>query len=355
MTDEQRKASIQALNDIIKARGQKSTGSSSSSSKSNSKLNRPQPKGHMNKEAIRKLLDEIDKSDSGDKDSTKRGLSDIGGNPEDSDFQKAEQEARLKEIEDEIKEYGEDYSLDGVEDADVDAAKIMDEIRGDLYKKELKFDNIEGKRNFNKKLRKDNKNDVSNQSIPTKSVADIAIEIKDFMKNEIGKNRGKQKTWSRVPRRSDNSGVHLLRKGTKRTRVENQEVPSVLFYFDQSGSWGSNDIKKGYTVVNKLKEYADNGDLKVEVYYFADDIADSPDDLWSTGTSASQKILDHAKAHGADNVIIMTDDDMDDAGYFSTPLEVRGGVWFLFKKAPCKRIMEYLRGRKRTKAYMLDF
>lgn len=173
--------------------------------------------------------------------------------------------------------------------------------------------------------------------------------VQVFIRNQVADLR--TPSWKRFSKRYVSSSP-LIQKGRARTR--NQKIPALNVYFDRSGSWDDNKIKVGQQAIAGLKQFERKGQLKINIYYFSDDIFSSPDDPGAgNSTSATQKILDHIEATNADNVIIMTDDDMDHQGQFTRPVKVDGAVWFVFVGGRCNRIMQYLKGKELTKAYEL--
>ena len=131
-------------------------------------------------------------------------------------------------------------------------------------------------------------------------------------------------------------------------------MPLLAVYFDRSGSWNEEKIKVGQQAIASLNKYVKRGQLKIKVYYFSDEVTSDPNDPeLNKSTEATQKILDHIEKIKANNVIIMTDSDMDGQGEFYRKVTVPGAVWFLFKGGRCYKIMEYLHGKKLNKVFDL--
>ena len=170
-----------------------------------------------------------------------------------------------------------------------------------------------------------------------------------FIRDQIADQR--QFTWKRPDRRFlPSSGI--IHKG--KATVHDSPVPLLAVYFDRSASWDDEKIKVGQQAIANLKRYEKQGLIKLKVFYFAEDISSDPEDpKLGGGTTATQKILDHIERIKANNVIIMTDSDMNTQGEFTNPVTVSGAVWFLFKGGRCNRIMEYLKGKRLNKVYDL--
>lgn len=178
-------------------------------------------------------------------------------------------------------------------------------------------------------------------------ITEFKRSIDRFMKNAT--KREKELTW-RKPNKKYGPESGIIAKG--RAYVENKNIPLLAVYFDQSSSWGPDDIKIGQDAIASLNAYVKRGLLKIKVYYFSDDVSGNVKEVEGGSTTATQKILDHIKAIHADNVVIMTDSDMDYQGAFTSTLKVKGGVWFLFRNGRvCNRLMDHLKGRMLNQAF----
>lgn len=169
--------------------------------------------------------------------------------------------------------------------------------------------------------------------------------IDRFMRDELARKR--ELTWARPSRRyGPSSGI--IAKGVRHRDVK--DIPLLAVYIDQSGSWGPKDIEVANKAIANLNVYVNKNLLKLKIFYFGDFVSNNPDDHGQS-TQATQQILDHIEAIHANNVVIMTDSDMDHQGQFTRPVTVNGGVWFLFRNGRSEKLMKYLRGRKLTEAF----
>jgi hypothetical protein len=240
---------------------------------------------------------------------------------------------------------------------DIDSGKVGDEEEkkrlqrikdalSDLKNKEKALDEIDTAVFASNQLEADKKRRKEYQDNPAARFID---SVNQFIKNQTAYLRAP--SWKRFSKRYIDSNP-LIQKGKARTR--NEKIPLINVYFDRSRSWDDSKIKVGIQAVAGLNRYVRKGQLKINIYYFADDVHSNPEDAEKEGgTRATQRILDHIKQTHADNVIIMTDDDMETQGKFSTSVKVDGAVWFVFVGGVCKEIMKYLSGRELTKAYEL--
>lgn len=181
-------------------------------------------------------------------------------------------------------------------------------------------------------------------------MARLIDSVKCFVRDQIAYLRGP--SWKRFSKRSVEDAPLIL-KG--KARSYNKKIPLINIYFDQSASWGSDDIKAGWQVINALDVYEKRELIKIKVFYFANHVYDNPQAARREGgTSATQEILDHIEQSHCDNVIIMTDGDMDRQGAFTRKVTVDGAVWFVFRESVCTKLTAYLKGKALTKQYLLN-
>lgn len=384
MTDEQRQATIDAIKDLIKSKSGKSSeqgnggGSSNLNSpgkSNNQKSNQNTSGGSSNKD---KPNSQNRKSGSGSSSKGNKKSVQIGDRGS-AEIQAAEEAERKATIE---KEKAEDAANkakqagdDDLEDQNKDLAKQAQDVQDDakdladdidenglgkeeaerLKKIKDRLEDIENQRKAideteravfsSRQLAGDKKRRLEYERDPS---ADFLKSVQLFIRDQVSDQRFS--SWNRPDKRF--SGTNIIHKG-KATKHD-VPVPLLAIYFDRSASWDDSKIKVGQRAIASLDKYVKRGELKIKVYYFADDISSDPTDPKLGGaTSATQKILDHIESIKANNVIIMTDSDMDGQGEFTRKVTVSGAVWFLFKGGRCFRIMEYLHGKKLNKVYDL--
>ena len=171
-------------------------------------------------------------------------------------------------------------------------------------------------------------------------------------------------SWSAINRRYSGTGV--LQQGKKINELPNKKIPVIDFYFDQSGSWSERDIEVGKKAVEALVDMEEKGQIKINVYYFANHVhTDAESARNEGGTWAWNDIVKNVIATQATNVIIMTDSDMEDRwdldGYWSgtknkaATYTVPGYVWYLWRygdNAP--RLPRDLKGRGGTQQFSFN-
>ena len=170
----------------------------------------------------------------------------------------------------------------------------------------------------------------------------FADSLNNFIKNEVATGRGK--SWSRINKKY--SGTGLIKAGT--SRLASDKVPLINVYFDRSGSWNAQKSAKGAQAIATLNKYVTRGQIKINLYYFSNNVHSIEQQALNEGGTNGQPILDHIEATKPDNVIILTDSDIDDCRSYVT---VPGGVWMLFYEGRSQNLMNHLKGRKLTKYF----
>lgn len=128
-------------------------------------------------------------------------------------------------------------------------------------------------------------------------------------------------------------------------------VPLINVYHDVSGSF-SDEAKTAAAMqaIATLNKYVRQGELKIDVYYFADTVSNSKNNAGS-GTRGTP-ILEHIKSTKPQNVIVITDSDISDC---TETVTVPGAVWLLFYDAKSENLIDSLKGAKETRYYMIDY
>ena len=171
----------------------------------------------------------------------------------------------------------------------------------------------------------------------------IASEVKEFVK----------KDWGKFNKRAEGSGI--LKPG--KTKKKNPHIPRLFVYYDQSGSWDEDDIKRGDLAMAALASFEKKKQLIIETYYFANTIQTSAAVARNEGgTHAGQRLIEHIASHKPDNVVIMTDEDFDRFGEIRNAgsVTVPGGVFLLFRRGSVSReLVARVHGRRKTKIYSI--
>lgn len=173
----------------------------------------------------------------------------------------------------------------------------------------------------------------------------IALQVQT---NEVNND-----TWSAINRRY--SGTNVLKQGQRKEELPDKKIPIIDFYFDCSGSWEDSDIAIGQKAVSKLANMEANGQIKINVYYFANHVHNDISSARAEGgTRAWNDIVKNVISTNATNVIIMTDSDMEDWWEGKTALSytVPGYVWYLWRDGDnAPRLPRDLKGRGGTQQF----
>ncbi len=166
---------------------------------------------------------------------------------------------------------------------------------------------------------------------------------------QVSSEEARDASWSAISRR--NSGTGVLQQGNRIKDLNNKKIPVIDFYFDISTSWNDTDLAIGNKAADALGSLEADGKIKVNRYYFGDRVANTPDRRLTGGcTSGWNEIVKNIISTQATNVIIMTDDDMENwwEPQDKPPLAytVPGYVWYLWKNGVnAQRLPRDLKGR----------
>ena len=157
-------------------------------------------------------------------------------------------------------------------------------------------------------------------------------------------------SWSAINRRYGGTGI--LQPGKKINDLPNRRIPIIDFYFDCSLSWTQDDIAVGKKAVAALADLEQKGQIKVNIYYFSDEVSQNYEDVAGDSTSAWNLIVKNIIATQATNVVIMTDGDMERQGKHKDGASdhlkytIPGYVWYLWKNGEnAPRLPRDLKGR----------
>ena len=173
--------------------------------------------------------------------------------------------------------------------------------------------------------------------------------IDKFMRDELAYKR--VPSWKRPNKRYPaETGIVLRGKA----RAETKNIPLLVVYFDQSGSWSRDDVQKGLAAIESLNYYVKQHKLKLEIYYFAVNIhMDAAAARAEGGTLDAITLVEDIKKRKPNNVVIMTDSDPDSGGYCPS-VTVDGGVWLLFRNNDVSRqLYRNVNGKKLKEVFSI--
>lgn len=255
------------------------------------------------------------------------------------DFQDKEEEERNKKI-DQEKEDGDDE--EPLDDNDARLKRIKD-----LLNDKNTSDKIS--REAEDKVDKEKRAKASKELNKYKNspLNKFKDSLQSFIKKEIGE--VKSSSWSKINKKY--AGTGTIKAGT--SKHASGKIPLINVYFDRSGSWDAAKTKVGEQAIATLNNYVRQHKLKIDLYYFNNDVFTNDRDGEGWGGTDPVPVMNHINATKPDNVIIMTDSDFDWYDDFPSAT-VPGAVWMLFKGGVSKKLQERLKGKKLTKSFELE-
>lgn len=192
---------------------------------------------------------------------------------------------------------------------------------------------------------------------------DFANDLFMAMKSQIGTAKEPEDTWLRP--NPSYAGTDYLMPG--QDYPDKKTLPSLAIYFDQSGSWGRDDVRKGVEAINVLNGFVARHKIKkIDLYYFSNHLHTNPPDDpnangkdrpdWHEGgTHGFPEVMENIEQNGYTNVIVMSDDDIEDQTNWNrcSPLKLKGYVWFIWRDSKSPTAVRYLQGERGTSQYML--
>ena len=186
---------------------------------------------------------------------------------------------------------------------------------------------------------------------------DFIRSLKRAISTQVSTKITKSTSWSAINRKHDGTGVVM--PGEKKKQLPDNKIPIIDFYFDCSGSWTNHDLDMGKKALDQLNQLENSGQIKINRFYFADNVYNNPDDprIFDGATAAWNKIIDNIILTKATNVVIMTDFDMQRPQNNPNPkgTTVPGVVWFLWKDGEnAPKLPQHLKGRRGTFQYSFN-
>lgn len=186
-----------------------------------------------------------------------------------------------------------------------------------------------------------------------KGFEEFLVSLRKALAMQVESEKTKAGSWAAINRRYD--GTSVVKPGIKNKTLPSAKVPVIDFYFDCSASWGDHDLEKGNEALGKIAQLEKDGELKINVFYFADNVyADKESPRDEGGTGAWNRIIENIVLTKATNVVIMTDRDMQHQCQ-NPPhkaYKVTGFVWYLWRDGECaQKLPNLLQGRCGTMQY----
>lgn len=189
-----------------------------------------------------------------------------------------------------------------------------------------------------------------------KGFGEFLVSLRKALAMQVESEKTKAGSWAAINRRYD--GTSVVKPGIRNKTLPSTKVPVIDFYFDCSASWGDHDLEKGNEALSKIAQLEKDGEIKVNVFYFADNVyADKESPRREGGTGAWNSIIENIVLTKATNIVIMTDRDMQ--RQCNNPphkaYKVQGFVWYLWRDGECAtNLPNLLQGRCGTMQFAFD-
>ena len=186
-----------------------------------------------------------------------------------------------------------------------------------------------------------------------KSMQSFSKAIYRAIADQVDSVEDEEDSWSVIDRRHEDD-PSIIVPGKKLDDLPEGEIPSVDLYIDQSDSFDNRDIKRAKAAISSIVEFERRGEIKLNIYYFADHVYSWPEAARAEGgTMAWDYIIDNIIANDTKNVIIVSDSDLNYAD--TPPLKVDGIVCYLWKYGRfAEEAVKRLQGRQGTYQYSFE-
>lgn len=186
-----------------------------------------------------------------------------------------------------------------------------------------------------------------------RSCDDFEEDLRMAMEAQVRYIEDEEDSWGALNRRT--SGTPIVKPGSVVDDVPKGHKPLVQVYLDCSGSFDEDDIHAEEAFMSVIADLVDDDKLDVEIVYFANNLhPDFASAAREGGTNAWDQLIDNIEETQPDNVLIITDSDMDyDAEQNTKGYIAPGCVWFIWKIWTAPHLTERLQGMAGTYEYDL--
>ena len=123
----------------------------------------------------------------------------------------------------------------------------------------------------------------------------------------------------------------VIMKAEVQRMMPDEAIPTIAVFFDKSGSCFRAIPTLNNAIATVKKKYVDTGMCKLDLYYFGDRVAYNDANAYVGGTTrAWPHIIDTIKKGDYNNVIVMSDSDIEDQNNNGESYTVTGCVWWLW-------------------------
>lgn len=240
---------------------------------------------------------------------------------------------------------------------DAFAADAIDAEDADNRRKDPEFQKMKAREAEKERLRKAMEDDSGCKGGMEAFKADLQRAIGDQIGDML---EVEEETYAKVNRWHEEDD--MAAPGVRIDEIPEENKPNVDVYFDQSGSWGDREVKRGMLAIKHILDLEKEGLLTVNIYYFSQILSQDQAAARMKGSMECWDLVieNIDAAPKTKNVIIMTDTDIGiDWRHYGCHgckagpgTSVEGCVWFLWKDG--SRVAEAhtkLWGRKGTFEY----
>lgn len=123
----------------------------------------------------------------------------------------------------------------------------------------------------------------------------------------------------------------VIMKTEVQRMIPDEAIPTIAVFFDKSGSCKYAIPTLNNAIATVKKKYVDTGMCKLDLYYFGDRVAYNDANAYVGGsTMAWPHIIETIKQGDYNNVIVMSDDDIEHQNNNGESYTVTGCVWWLW-------------------------
>ena len=192
-------------------------------------------------------------------------------------------------------------------------------------------DNVSLEKDFRKEKAREKEN---SKYAKIGTLEDFKLNFYNAIKHQVEMVTQEYQSYDEINAEYESEDV--IMKADLTQTIPEEVIPVIDVYFDVSGSWYPADIEIGKKAIATVKEFEDAGEIKLNIFYFSNGVSNTFESTrarYGTGTWGWPEILKNIKATEAQNIMIMTDADIEDVGNAKSgpTCKVDGCVWFLWR------------------------
>ena len=228
--------------------------------------------------------------------------------------------------------------IDYSDDLDARVAEIKRDAISSTSRMELEREDSEHVKDERKAIKAfERENDKYKKIKGLRGLDSFKATLYRAVKDQVDEADDEVDTWAALDRRHEDD-PDIVKKGHILDDSD-EDIPTVNVYFDQSGSWTNREIEIGKSAISVINEFHENGEIKLNILYM------SAGGIFTTAAAARahpaaegwHAALKHIRESKAKNVVILSDNDLDEYEWNNRPTGdngrtiVDGCVWWLWK------------------------